>query len=950
MEQEKSTKTVTTDKKVEAPKKSKIRMIVVIAFLIVFALATFISLRGSYLETLEIGENYLEVFWKNVRYKYVTMAVVFLLLFLVLYLTNRSIKKGLKNFFEQEKKEMPKLPNKSISLILGAIISVLVAGPLSKQLMLMFNNAWFGSTDPIFDMDIGYYIFQKPFIETVLWGLLALVIGLTIYTVIYYIIVFNYCFDGIDRQTLRKSKFIKQITRNIKIVVIIIACITLVKTQDILTQKFLKLEDGYELYGAGITDVSIKLWGYRILSVVMVASVFVAIHFFYQEKTKKVILSILVVPTYLIGMTVIMLIFQVGYVNGNELDRQKHYISKNIEFTQNAYGVNVEEITLEHSGTITSNEVAEYQNVIHNIAIVDENALLKELQSAQTSKGYYTFRDASIANYSINGKNSLVYLTPREIISNEDNRTYNNKTYEYTHGFGAIVSSATSVSETGAADYIQTGFQDNNQAITITEPRIYFGLETNNTVVTNSKNKAEFDYPILTSNTAENAENTYQGEAGLTLNFVDRLILAIKEGDLNLALSSNVTNDSKILTNRNIIERAKKVMPYLIYDENPYLVVNNEGKLIWVLDAYTTTNYYPYSQKSDIEVDGVKQEINYIRNSVKVLIDAYNGTIEFYITDRTDPIVMAYNNIFKGLFTEKEIPQDISKHFVYPEFLFNIQAEILNRYHKVQPDVLYRADDVWNIGTHKAGNSSTITKTEMQAYYTMVRNEDGKDEIGLMNVYTPYEKQNLIAYVVGTHEGSQTGTLKVYKFLSDNNILGPMQLDTQIEQDETIAEQLEAINVTGTRISKNMLVIPIANTVLYVEPIYQVYLNEKEQSNIPLLKKVIVASGNKVAIGDTLRESLNNLLSQYAVDIEVENTEDIDGLIDAIIKANTNLKNSSSNNDWEMIGKDLSKLQDLINKLEETVEERTAEENMSTTTESTSTNTVEQEENSIDFP
>ena len=238
----------------------------------------------------------------------------------------------------------------------------------------------------------------------------------------------------------------------------------------------------------------------------------------------------------------------------------------------------------------------------------------------------------------------------------------------------------------------------------------------------------------------------------------------------------------------------------------------------------------------------------------------------------------------------------------------------------------------------------------MQAYYTMVRNEDGKDEIGLMNVYTPYEKQNLIAYVVGTHEGSQTGTLKVYKFLSDNNILGPMQLDTQIEQDETIAEQLEAINVTGTRISKNMLVIPIANTVLYVEPIYQVYLNEKEQSNIPLLKKVIVASGNKVAIGDTLRESLNNLLSQYAVDIEVENTEDIDGLIDAIIKANTNLKNSSSNNDWEMIGKDLSKLQDLINKLEETVEERTVEENMSTTTESTSTNTVEQEENSIDFP
>ena len=918
MEQEKTNKNITKDKEEHVQKNSKIRIIIVIAFLMFFALATFISLRGNYLETLEIGENYLTVFWKNVRYKYVTMGTVFLVLFIVLYITNRNIKKGLKIFFEEEKKVMPKLPNKSISLILGAVISVLVSGPLSKQFMLMFNNAWFGKNDPIFGMDIGYYIFQKPFIEIILLGALALIVGLTIYTVIYYIVAFNVFFDGVDRQTLRKSKFIKQITKNIKIVVIILALMTLIKTQDILVNKFLKLEDGYELYGAGITDVTIKLWGYRILSLIMVVSVFMAIHFFNKEQTKKVVISILVVPAYLIGMAVIMLIFQVGYVNINELDRQKNYIAKNIEFTQNAYNIDVEEINVQYSGTVNSNEIESYKDIINNIAIVDKSSVLKELKTSQTSKGYYTFRDASIAKYPINGEESLVYISPREIISTEGNRTYNNKTYEYTHGFGAIVTSATSVSEAGTSKYIQTGFLEENQEIQIKEPRIYFGLETNNTVVTNSKNKAEFDYPMLNSNTAE---NTYNGQAGLSLNFIDRLILAIKEGDLNLALSGNITNESKILTNRNIIDRAKKVMPYLIYDQNPYLVVNDNGELIWVLDAYTVTNNYPYSQKSTIEVEGVKQEINYIRNSVKVLIDAYDGTIKFYITDRTDPIIMAYNNIFKGLFTEEEIPKDISKHFVYPKFLFEVQTEILNRYHKVQPDVLYRGDDTWSIGTHKANRTSTITKEEIEPYYTMVKNENGKNEIGLMNVYTPYGKQNLISYVVGTHEEKNTGTLKLYKFISDNSILGPMQLDTQIEQDETIAKELDAINANGTKITKKILVIPVANTVLYVEPIYQVYLNEKEQINVPALKKVIVASGNKVAIGDTLKESLNNLLSQYAVDIEVEDTEDIEGLINAIIKANTNLQNSSANNDWEMVGKDLNKLQGLINKLEELVEE-----------------------------
>ena len=285
----------------------------------------------------------------------------------------------------------------------------------------------------------------------------------------------------------------------------------------------------------------------------------------------------------------------------------------------------------------------------------------------------------------------------------------------------------------------------------------------------------------------------------------------------------------------------------------------------------------------------------------------------YYITDRTDPIAMAYRNIYPDLFTslDEQIPEDISEHMVYPEFLYNVQAKILKIYHNVKPDVLYRADDVWDIAKYNSSKSIKSTGTYMEPYYTMVKTNDG-DQLGLVQLYTPDEKQNIRAYLVGNTKNGEN-KLKLYKFSSDSNIVGPMQLDKQIEEDETISAELEALNVTGTKLTKQMIAVPINNTLLYVEPVYQTMLNESE---VPLLKKVIVASGNKVAIGDDLQKALTNLQSKYAVDIEVENTDDVEGLIDAIIKANKNLDESNQNNDWEMMGKDVKKLQDLITSLE----------------------------------
>ena len=355
-----------------------------------------------------------------------------------------------------------------------------------------------------------------------------------------------------------------------------------------------------------------------------------------------------------------------------------------------------------------------------------------------------------------------------------------------------------------------------------------------------------------------------------------------------------------------------------MYDENPYTVIGEDGKIYWVLDAYTISSSYPYSQYIEIEHEGETRDINYIRNSVKVIIDAYNGTMKYYITDRTDPIAMAYRNIYKTLFVDldEQIPEEISEHFVYPEFLYNVQTEILKVYHNVKPDVLYRSDDIWDFVKYNNLNTTKSSGTYLKPYYTMVKNDNG-EELGLIQIYTQNGRQNIISYLVGTTEGGQN-KLELCKFSPDSNIVSPMQLDQQIEEDEAISSELETLETTGTRITKEMIIVPIENTLLYVEPVYQTMINESE---IPILKKVIVASGNKVAIGDTLQEALNNLLSNYAVDIEIENTEDIDGIIDSIIKANQNLKDSTNNSDWEMMGSDIERLQTLIDSLEKMREE-----------------------------
>ena len=911
------------DKKEEAKvnenkKQNKVRKTIVTIVLILAAIILYIIERGQYLEIKEIGENYLPIFWQNLRNISITAILNFLIVFTVIYISTSKIKDGLKTFFEDEKKAMPKLPQKSIAFIIATIITIATSGYILQKALPCFYNTQFVATDPVFGLDIGYFVFIWPFLELITLYALIAIIAATVYMAIYYLIVFNVYFDGISRESVKKSSIEKQALSNLKKIIVLFAILILLLTQNIGVQKFIVLSDeqteNYSIFGAGITETTIRLWGYVGLSIIMVLSVLKAIKEFTKGNTKKIIKALLIVPSYLVILAIGMLGFNLIYVNSNELDKERPDIAENIKNTKAAYGIDIEEEVIKDEGTITQSAITANSETINNIPIANAETVLKDLEGSQTTKGYYKFTRAQIGNYTIDDKQQLVYVTPREIANAK--ATYNNKTYEYTHGFGAIITSATSTTSSGNINHIQKSFEQTDEVVNVSEPRIYFGLETNSTVVTNSNNKKEFDYP--TENALSNTENTYDGPAGLKANFLDRLVLSLREKDVNLVFSGNVKSDSKIITNRNIIQRAKTVMPYLEYDQNPYLVIRNNGELVWVLDAYTTSNNYPYSQRTMLENNGItKKEINYIRNSVKVIINAYTGEVTFYRTDKTDPIAMVYEKTYPDLFAKEEIPEDISNHFVYPEYLYSIQAEVLERYHNIQPDILYRSDDIWDVATHNTSSKMTSTKgTAIKPYYTMLKTSDSNSSrLGLVLPYTPYGKQNIKAYLVGSCDENGNNVLKLYNYTEDSNVLGPMQLDTQLSQDERISKEIDSLNVTGTKISKDIIIVPIDNTLLYVEPIYQQYVNETD--SLPVLKKVVVASGTKVAIGDTFTQALTNLVSQYAVNIEVGNSDNIDELVSLIIKANNNLKTSTQSNDWEQIGKDTKKLQTLIDRLEE---------------------------------
>ena len=882
--------------------KESIKRIIVIIFIVLIAIFTFISTRGSFLEYKELGEKYVSIFKTNLTYRYTIMAINFLVTFTIMFFTNRGIKKGLKVFFDEEKKEMPKLFNKSISLVIAVISSIVVGIVFTPKVILYASNVSFEKTDLIFNLDISFYMFLEPLIKMGLIYIMIILAFLIVYSMIYYILVFNKYFEGIDKETLKNSFLVKHIIKHTRFLSIVFAIYTLIGTLDIVFSGFITTSSKLQLTGAGVTDVTIKIVGNIIFSILIVISIFMATSNLKKGNKSKLIKNILVIPAYLVFMFVVMVGFDLIYVSSNKYDKEKKYIERNIEYTKQAYGINAENETIDYSGTITTDEIKENRNILDNAVIINKKQALEKLNQEQSEKGYYTYVTAGIDKYTLNDNIKLVYVSPREILNNK--RTYNSKTFEYTHGYGAILTSATSTTEDGDIEYLKNDALESNY---IKTPQIYYGLKTDNAVAVGETNQKEYDY---TDNKENEYTSSYNGNSGLKLGFFDRLILGIKTQNIGLVFSGQITNNTKILINRNIIKRAKLVLPNVIYDENPYVVVNNNGEMFWVLDAYTISSNYPYSTYTNIRYDGERKTINYIRNSIKVIINCYDGSMKYYITDETDPVAMAYRKVYPNIFENinTKIPEDISEKFVYPKFLYDIQASMLEEYHNTKSEVLYRGDDSWKKTSYVATQNNKTVNTTLDSYYTMVEGEN----IGLIQMYSPNGKQSLTAYLTGTVEKGKN-KLKINKISSGESILGLTQLDSKISQDENMKAEIDALTVTGAKITKNIMVVPVENTIIYIEQIYQTKTNE---SDTPLLKKVVVASGNKMAIGNNLEESLENLVSQEATSIDINTTEDLNGIIESIIKANKNLSNSMNSKNWELIGSDINALQGLIDTLE----------------------------------
>ena len=891
-------------------KKFNFRLLLVIFVLLFFSISAYISNRAEYLKIREIDPKYTSVFMKNFYMKSGMFLSVTLIIYILFYINNKIIKKGLKKFFDEENKVMPKLPNKSISFVMGIVAGVVSLKFLYTKYIVCINASSFVMSDPVFKLDIGFYMFILPFIKSALIFAITTSMIMVIYTAIYYMITINVFFDkGINMDSLKKNTLVSQAKFWIIIFTILVCLYILVVAQDILTGDMLTIKDSSSttLTGAGTADTFIKLWGYRIFSAIVLISVINIIRNANGEKFRKAIAAASIIPIYLVVMFGILIYFQEIYVGSSELDKEKDFLKYNIEATKEAYGIDINTKNITNYGEITEEKINENKDIIENIPIFNDKVIGKTIADTREDAIYYDYDYSNLGvYYDENGTKCLISLTPREIIDDAA-RSYNNKTFQFTHGYGVVVTDPNKVDKNGYVNVLQSEFTEKNtDVIRIAEPRIYYGLETDSEIIVNSKFGKEFDYP-LTPTTYE--EYSYGGDSGEHLSLLDRIALGVDTGNYRIILSKYWDKDSKIISTRNVLERVKLLLPYIEYDENPYLVVDDKGDLIWVIDGYTTSCNYPYSQITTIVKDnGYKEKINYIRNSVKVLVNSYTGETKFYITDRNDPIIMMYRNMYPDLFMDlnEGIPESIKNNLLYPKYLFDVQSNILRTYHDITEDSLYRADDVWSV--------ISDGENEVESKYTMLNTIGMNDSnLGIVKAYTKEGKESLISYAVGYYENG-SAKLGLYKFAADNSIIGISQFNSLIEEDETISAELESLNVSGVKMVKDVIIVPIGNTLLYIEPVYQVRANELE---VQVLKKVIVSSGNKVAIGDNLEVAISNLLSEKnSVKLEYVDMEDIDQVIDSVIEANGNLKESINSGDLEMIGKDLTTLETLLEQLE----------------------------------
>lgn len=734
-----------------------------------------------------------------------------------------------------------------IALFLGFGFASSIAGNWQTFLQYFYRTS-FGEVDPIFRNDISFYLFELPVLEILQQWLLSLLILTLIGAIGIYAV--NNLAD------IQRGQWQPQRSSNLRRHIALLGALILGlwAVGYIFSIYGLLFSDRGVVFGAGYTDLNASLYALYAQMVFMGLTALVVLYNFFRFNLRPVGITagLWLVATLVIG-GVFPGIVQRYSVEPNELERESPYITHNIALTRLAFGLdNVEVRSFETIDELDQQTLAENEDILGNVRLWDYRPLQSTYEELQALRLYYQFSDVDIDRYEINGEMRQVMLAARELNKeNLPNKAWVNRFLEFTHGFGIVMNPVDEVTPAGQPDFfIKDLPPKSNIDFEITRPEIYYGEQTTDVVFVGS-NQDEFSYP---GSNEKPVYTRYEGKGGVPLdNYLKRLAFALRLGDANVLLSDDINEATRIQFHRQIQTRVKQITPFLALDGDPYVVVWN-GRLIWIQDAYTVSSKFPYSNP----ING----INYIRNSVKITIDAYDGTVTYYIVDPNDPIIQTYAAAFPTLFHPiSDLPEGLEEHLRYPEFLFRIQAEQYTIYHMTNERVFFSKEDQWKIPTEIFQGG----EQEIEPYYVLLKLPgEEESEYLLIMPMTPSSKDNMVAWMAARNDPGYYGQLVVYQLPRQELIIGPIQVEARIDQEPEISEQFTLWDTSGSGVIRgNLLAIPIGNSFLYVEPIYL----QATTSALPELKRVIVATNSRIAMRPTLDEALTALLQDTSTPI-----------------------------------------------------------------------------------
>ena len=954
-------------------------IVMLIAIVICFIMMT-VSFITDWLWFSDLG--YATVFWK----KLLTELEIGIPVFLIVCLLTRFYLRTLRNgyFKKIESHEIPNAKRMNsiawlLSILFGGGIAVYSSWGTWLTFLKSANSSSFGLKDPLFNLDIGFYIFQLDWLDIVNEILLAAIIGLVIVTIIYYSYLLSvrtpdiFIHDAppdepdpepepepddddepkviyrtpIDHSVVGrmfraskkavdtafdsnhkrgKGKRVDVNNSNLehlmdiasgKLTILGVLFYLMLGVDFFLRQFDLLHTHTGAVYGAGFTDVNVTLWVYRLIILMsLVGAVTLAIHIKKGEISKLLKVPVIMILIYALGAGAANLV-QSLIVSPDEINKETKYLENNIEYTRHAYGIDdVRVASYSADDSITAETIENNEETIGNIRINDYEPVKDFYNQTQSIRQYYRFNDADIDRYKINDAITQTYLSAREIDEDKISDTWINRHLKYTHGYGAAVSQVDTVTASGQPDVIEGNIppETSVDVLKIDRPEIYFGELSNDYIIVNTK-ETEFDYP----DGSENKYTTYEGSTGIKLNFFNRILFALREGNIKILVSSNINSKSKFIYCRNVVQRVEKIMPYLSYEEDPYMTIV-DGKLYWILDAYTTSRNYPYSEPYTDEINST----NYIRNSVKVVVDAYNGTVDFYIVDDNDPIAQTFQKIYPKLFKSSDkIPEDMRSHLRYPNALFKIQASVYSKYHMDEVKVFYQREDLWDIA-HQIYGTEDVQMDPSYYIFNLPDTEEGAEFINMIP-FTPKSKQNMTAIMMARNDGDNYGQLIVYTMPKNKTVYGPMQIEAQIDQNTEISKEFSLWASSGSTYKRgDLFVIPIGTSLMYVEPVYL----EASNQAIPEVKRVIVAYQDKIAYEATLGEALMSLFgtstdgnrADSVVDdgsAEDGTNDDVKSLINKAQNAYDKAIEAQKEGDWAGYGKYIGQLETYLTRLGE---------------------------------